>query len=145
MGEKRIEILLIEDNPGDRRLIREAFDDGKLDVNLHAAQDGVEAVFFLRREGEYADAPRPDLIILDLNLPKKNGHEVLAEIKADEQLRRIPVVILTSSEADADIVTSYNLYANCYITKPADLEQFSSVVRTIENFWFTAVKLPEEE
>ncbi len=145
MGEKKTEVLLIEDNPGDRRLIREAFDDGKMAVNLHTAQDGVEAVVFLRREGRYADAPRPDLIILDLNLPKKNGHEVLAEIKADEQLKRIPVVVLTSSEADTDIAKCYNLHANCYIAKPVDLEQFSAVVQTIENFWFTTVKLPKGE
>lgn len=140
-----ITILLVEDNPGDVRLTREALKDGKLAVNLHVAQNGVEAMAFLRREGEYADAPRPDLIFLDLNLPKKDGREVLAEIKSNDGLKNIPVVVLTSSEADTDIAKCYNLHANCYITKPVDMEQFATVVQTVENFWFTIVKLPEEE
>lgn len=137
-----IEILLIEDNPGDVRLTREALREGKVRNNLSVAGDGVAALQFLRREGKYADAPRPDLILLDLNLPKKDGREVLAEIKADEQLRTIPVVILTTSSAEQDIIKSYNLHANCYITKPVDLEQFIIVVRSIEEFWLTIVTLP---
>lgn len=140
-----ITILLVEDNPGDVRLTKEALKDGKLAVNLHVVQNGVEAMVFLRREGEYADAPRPDLIFLDLNLPKKDGREVLAEIKSNDGLKNIPVVVLTSSEADTDIAKCYNLHANCYITKPVDMEQFATVVQTVENFWFTIVKLPEEE
>ncbi len=140
-----ITILLVEDNPGDVRLTQEALKDGKLAVNLRVVQNGVEAMAFLRREGEYADVPRPDLIFLDLNLPKKDGREVLAEIKSNDGLKNIPVVVLTSSEADTDIAKCYNLHANCYITKPVDMEQFATVVQTIENFWFTIVKLPEEE
>ncbi|HEW78774.1 MAG TPA: response regulator [Phycisphaerales bacterium] len=140
-----ITILLVEDNPGDVRLTREALKDGKLAVNLRVVQNGVEAMAFLRREGEYADAPRPDLMFLDLNLPKKDGREVLAEIKSNDGLKNIPVVVLTSSEADTDIAKCYNLHANCYITKPVDMEQFATVVQTVENFWFTIVKLPEEE
>jgi len=145
MDEKKIEVLLIEDNPGDVRLTREALKDGTLAVNLHIAKDGVEAMAFLHQEGEHPNAPRPDLIILDLNLPKKDGREVLAEIKTDDELKRIPVVILTSSEAEVDIIKCYKLYANCYIAKPVDLNQFSIVVQTIENFWFTIVKLPKSE
>jgi two-component system, chemotaxis family, response regulator Rcp1 len=139
-----IEILLVEDNPGDVRLTREALKDGKIINNLHVAQDGVEALAFLRREGKYHNAVRPELILLDLNLPKKDGREVLAEIKADMALKRIPVVILTSSTAEQDIVKSYNLHANCYVTKPVDLDQFINVVKCIEHFWLTVVKLPPE-
>ena len=137
-----VEILLVEDSPADVRLTVEALRDAKVRNNLHVAQDGEEALAFLRREGEHADAVRPDLILLDLNLPKKDGREVLEEIKADPQLRRIPVVVLTTSEAEQDILRSYDLHANCYITKPVDLDQFITVVRTIEDFWLTIVKLP---
>jgi chemotaxis family two-component system response regulator Rcp1 len=137
-----IEILMVEDNPGDVRLTVEALKEGKVRNNFHTVEDGVEALAFLRREGGYAEAPRPDLILLDLNLPKMNGPEVLAEIKEDPELRRIPVVILTVSQAEQDIVKSYNLHANCYITKPVDLDQFLEVVKSIENFWLTIVKLP---
>lgn len=137
-----IEILMVEDNPGDVRLTVEALKEGKVRNNLHIAEDGVEALAFLRRQGRYAEAPRPDLILLDLNLPKKNGREVLEEIKEDPDLRRIPVVILTVSQAEQDIVKSYNLHANCYITKPVDLDQFLDVVKSIENFWLTVVMLP---
>jgi two-component system, chemotaxis family, response regulator Rcp1 len=137
-----IEILMVEDNPGDVRLTVEALKEAKVRNNLHTVEDGVEALAFLRREGRYADVPRPDLVLLDLNLPKMNGREVLAEIKEDPDLRRIPVVILTVSQAEQDIVKSYNLHANCYITKPVDLDQFLEVVKSIENFWLTIVKLP---
>jgi len=137
-----IEILMVEDNPGDVRLTVEALKEGKVRNNLHIAEDGVEALAFLRRQGRYAEAPRPDLVLLDLNLPKKNGREVLEEIKEDPDLRRIPVVILTVSQAEQDIVKSYNLHANCYITKPVDLDQFLDVVKSIENFWLTVVMLP---
>jgi chemotaxis family two-component system response regulator Rcp1 len=139
-----IEILLVEDNPGDVRLTREALKDGKIVNNLHVAEDGVDALAFLRREGKHHNAVRPELILLDLNLPKKDGREVLAEIKADKELKRIPVVILTSSAAEQDIVRSYNLHANCYVTKPVDLDQFINVVKSIEHFWLTVVKLPPE-
>ena len=137
-----IEILLVEDNPGDVRLTIEALKEAKVVNNLYVARDGVEALAFLRREGEHADAPRPDLILLDLNLPRKNGREVLAEIKADEKLRRIPVVILTTSASEQDIIETYNLHANCYVTKPVDLDQFVTVVKSIENFWLSIVRLP---
>lgn len=137
-----VEILLVEDNPGDVRLTREALKEGKIRNHLHVAFDGVEAVAFLRQEGPYRDAPRPDIILLDLNLPRKNGREVLEEIKADPELRRIPVVVLTTSEAEQDVVRAYTLNANCYICKPVDLDQFIDVVRSIEDFWFTVVKLP---
>ena len=137
-----IEILMVEDNPGDVRLTVEALKEGKVRNNFHTVEDGVEAMAFLRREGRYAEVPRPDLVLLDLNLPKMNGREVLAEIKEDPDLRRIPVVILTVSQAEQDIVKSYNLHANCYITKPVDLDQFLEVVKSIENFWLTMVKLP---
>jgi CheY-like chemotaxis protein len=133
---------MVEDNPGDVRLTVEALKEGKVRNNLHIAEDGVEALAFLRRQGRYAEAPRPDLVLLDLNLPKKNGREVLEEIKEDPDLRRIPVVILTVSQAEQDIVKSYNLHANCYITKPVDLDQFLDVVKSIENFWLTVVMLP---
>ena len=139
-----IEILLVEDNPGDVRLTREAFADGKLRNTIHVVTDGVQAMAFLRREGKYVDASRPDLIMLDLNLPKKDGREVLAEIKADEDLRRIPVIILTISQAEEDILKTYNLNANCYISKPVELEQFTRVVQSIEHFWFTIVTLPPD-
>lgn len=137
-----IEILLVEDNPGDVRLTIEALRDSKVRNRMNSVGDGVEALAYLRQQGKYVDAVRPDVILLDLNLPKKNGHEVLSEIKADPDLRRIPVVILTTSKADEDIIRSYDLYANCFITKPVDLEQFMIVVQSIEDFWLTIVKLP---
>jgi CheY-like chemotaxis protein/two-component sensor histidine kinase len=142
MMTRPIEVLLVEDNPGDVRLTREALKEGKVHNNLHVAPDGVEALAFLRREGRYADAVRPDLILLDLNLPRKGGREVLEEIKGDPSLRHIPVVILTSSSAEQDIARAYDLHANCYISKPVDLDQFIMVVKSIEDFWFTVVKLP---
>jgi two-component system response regulator len=137
-----IEILLVEDNPGDVELTREALHDSKVHMHLSVVNDGVEALAFLRRQTRYADAPRPDLILLDLNLPRKDGRGVLAEIKADPELRQIPVVILTSSQAEQDILRAYELHANCYVTKPVDLDQFITIVRSIEQFWFTVVKLP---
>jgi two-component system, chemotaxis family, response regulator Rcp1 len=137
-----INILLVEDNPGDVRLTVEALKEGKVHNHLSVVSDGVEALAFLRNQGPYSDAPRPDLMLLDLNLPKKDGREVLAEIKDDPSLRRIPVVVLTTSEAEADVLKSYALHANCYITKPVDLEQFIHVIGTIEDFWLTIVKLP---
>ena len=142
---KPVEVLLVEDNPGDVRLTLEALKDGKVNNHLSVVEDGVEALAFLRREGKYADASRPDLILLDLNLPKKDGREVLAEIKTDEDLKRIPVVVLTTSKAEKDILRTYNLHANCYISKPVDFDQFVIVVRLIEDFWFTIVKLPRGE
>ena len=141
---KPIEILLVEDNPGDVRLTQEALTDGKVRNSMQVVEDGVEAVAFLRREGKYANASRPDLVLLDLNLSKKDGREVLAEIKADDELKRIPVVVLTTSKAEEDIFKAYDQHANCYITKPVDLDQFIAVVRSIENFWFTIVKLPSD-
>ena len=140
-----VEILLVEDNPGDVELTREALLDTKMHMRLSVVPDGVEALAFLRRERDYADAPRPDLILLDLNLPKKDGRGVLAEIKEDPSLRQIPVVVLTSSQAEQDIVRAYELHANCYVTKPVDLDQFVKIVRSIEQFWFTIVKLPRAE
>ena len=137
-----VEILLVEDNPGDVRLTREALREGKVRNNLHVAADGVEALHFLRKEGRFADAVRPDLILLDLNLPKKDGREVLEDIKSDPDLRYIPVVVLTTSEAEQDICRSYQLHANCYITKPVDFDRFIQIVRSIEEFWLTIVKLP---
>jgi chemotaxis family two-component system response regulator Rcp1 len=137
-----IEILMVEDNPGDVRLTVEALKEGKVRNNFHTVEDGELALAFLRRQGDYAKAPHPDLILLDLNLPKMSGREVLAEIKEDPELRRIPVVILTVSKAEQDILKSYNLHANCYITKPVDLDQFLEVVKSIENFWLTVVMLP---
>lgn len=139
---RAVEVLLVEDNPGDVRLTREAFREGKIRNNLHVAVDGVEGLAFLRREGKFADVARPDIILLDLNLPKKNGIDVLAEIKSDEDLKRIPVVILTTSVAEQDVLRSYDQHANCYIVKPVDLEQFLRVIQTIEDFWVTIVKLP---
>jgi two-component system, chemotaxis family, response regulator Rcp1 len=144
VSSRMVEILLVEDNPGDVRLTKEAFREGKIRNNLYVVEDGIEARAVLTREGDYADAERPDIILFDLNLPKKSGIEVLAEIKSDESLRRIPVVILTTSAADQDILTSYDLHANCYIVKPVDLEQFLTVVQTIEDFWVTIVKLPPD-
>ena len=138
------EFLLIEDNPGDVRLTCEALMESKVKNNLSIVGDGLEAMAFLHREGKYADAPRPDVILLDLNLPKKNGLEVLGEIKADASLKRIPVVIITSSEAEQDILKTYDLHVNCYVNKPVDLEQFIKVVQSIETFWLTIVKLPSE-
>ena len=137
-----IEILLVEDNPGDVRLTKEALRDGKVRNNLHVVDDGVKALEFLRRQGPYAEAPRPDLILLDLNLPRMGGREVLAEVKNDPQLQSIPVVVLTTSQAEQDIVRAYELNANCYVTKPVDLDQFITVVKSIEDFWLTIVRLP---
>lgn len=137
------EFLLVEDNPGDVRLTREALKECKLSNNLSVVGDGVEAIAFLKQQGQYANAPRPDVILLDLNLPRKGGREVLAEIKADSSLRRIPVVVITSSEAEQDVLASYDLHVNCYVTKPVDLDQFIKVVRSIGTFWLTIVKLPE--
>ena len=137
-----IEILLVEDDAGDVRLTMEALKRGKVLNHLSVVEDGVEAMAFLRRQGEYANAPFPDLILLDLNLPKKDGREVLVEIKTDPDLRRTPVVILTTSQAERDVLGSYNGYANCYITKPIDLNRFLAVVEAIDNFWLNIVKLP---
>lgn len=139
---KDIEILLVEDNPGDIRLTIEALKDCKMRNTLYVVEDGEEALSFLYKKGKYTRAPHPDLILLDLNLPKKNGKEVLCEIKENPKLKRIPVVILTTSKAEEDILKTYDLHANCYITKPVDFDQFISVVRKIEDFWFTIVKLP---
>ena len=138
-----VRILLVEDNPADIRLTIEALKEGKITNDLMVARDGVEALDYLHQRGAFAASPRPDLILLDLNLPKKDGREVLAEIKEDDALKRIPVVVLTSSEADEDILRTYNLHANCYISKPVDLERFIAVVRTIEDFWLTVVSLPK--
>lgn len=137
-----IEILLVEDNPGDVRLTREALKDAKVSNTLHVVEDGVAALDFLYRRSPFDDVPRPDLVLLDLNLPRKNGREVLAEIKADERHKSIPVVILTTSQAEEDVLRAYNLHANCYITKPVDFTQFTRIVRTIEDFWLTIVTLP---
>jgi two-component system, chemotaxis family, response regulator Rcp1 len=139
---KPIEILMVEDSPSDALITREALEYAKMLNHLHVVEDGVRAVAFLRREGPYAQAPRPDLILLDLNLPKKDGREVLAEVKADDQLKTIPVVVLTTSRAEEDILRAYGLHANCYITKPVDFVRFAEVVRAIEHFWFTIVSLP---
>lgn len=137
-----IQILLAEDSVGDIRLTREALKDAKMLNTLHVARDGVEAMDFLHRRNGYADAARPDLILLDLNMPRMNGREVLKAIKEDPELARIPVVVLTTSDAEKDILVSYSLHANCYITKPVDMEQFVAVIRSIENFWMTIVRLP---
>ena len=139
---KAVEILLIEDNPGDVRLTIEALKESKIMNNMHVADDGIEALSFLKKEGIYKDKPRPDLIILDLNLPKKDGREVLGEIKSDDSLKQIPIVILTTSEAEEDIIKSYELHANCYITKPVNMEQFIKVVKSVGDFWFSIVMLP---
>lgn len=137
-----IEILLVEDNPADVQLTIEALKDAKVQNHLSVAEDGVQAMEFLRREGKFADAPRPDLILLDLNMPRKNGREVLNEIKLDETLKTIPVVVLTTSEAEQDIIKSYRLNANCYVTKPVDFFQFMKVIKAIEDFWLCIVQLP---
>lgn len=142
MSIKPISILLVEDNPGDVRLTKEAFKEAKVHNLLSVVEDGVEAMAFLRGEGKYQDALRPDVILLDLNLPRKDGRQVLAEMKADETLKRIPVVVLTTSEAEQDILMTYDLHANCYITKPVDLDRFIEVVQSIEDFWLCIVKLP---
>ena len=139
-----LEVLLVEDSPGDVRLTREAFREANRSINLHVACDGVEAMEFLRKQGPHADAPRPHLILLDLNLPKMDGREVLAHIKENEALRTIPTVILTTSTALADITTSYQLQANCYLSKPVQLDQFESLVKSISDFWLTKVKLPQQ-
>ncbi|CAA9284933.1 Two-component transcriptional response regulator, LuxR family [uncultured Coleofasciculus sp.] len=141
---RAVEILLVEDSPSDADLTEEAFSEGKVLNNLHWVQDGVEALAFLYQQGNYVDAPRPDLILLDLNLPKKDGREVLAQIKGNPSLKLIPVIILTTSAAERDIVKTYELNANCYITKPIDLEEFIGVVKLIEKFWLALVKLPSE-
>lgn len=141
-GGKIVDILLVEDNPGDVRLAQEALKASKMRNNLFVVDDGVKAMEFLRQQGAYAKVPRPDLILLDLNLPRKNGREVLAEVKADPSLKRIPVVVLTVSRDEEDILKAYNLHANCYISKPIDFEQFMKITRTIEEFWLTIVKLP---
>lgn len=137
-----IEILLVEDNPGDARLTLEAMRDAKVHNRIHVVEDGVEALAFLRREGSYGDAPRPDLILLDLNLPRKDGRAVLAEVKADPDLKRIPVVVLTTSQAEDDVLRAYDLHANCYVTKPVDLEQFMKIIKQIDEFWVKVVTLP---
>ncbi|MDY6930437.1 MAG: response regulator [Halobacteriota archaeon] len=137
-----VEILLVEDNPGDVRLTQEAFNEGKIKNNLHIVGDGIEALKFLRNEGDYANAPRPDLVLLDLNMPRMGGREVLENMKADSVLKSIPVVILTTSEAEQDILKSYDLQANCYITKPVDIVQFFEIIHYIEDFWFAVVRLP---
>jgi chemotaxis family two-component system response regulator Rcp1 len=137
-----VEILLVEDNPGAERLTRDALKEGKVYSNLHWVKDGVEAMEFLRRQGKYKDVPRPDIILLDLNLPKKDGREVLQDIKNDTELKRIPVVVLTTSKAEEDVLRTYNLHANCYVTKPVDLEKFIVVVKSIDVFWLTVVTLP---
>ena len=139
-----IQVLLVEDSPGDIRLTREAFRDANNSIQLNVANDGIEAMAFLRREGRYADAPRPDLILLDLNLPKMDGREVLAHIKENDDLKTIPTVILTTSDAEADIVKSYELQANCYLTKPVQLEAFEALVKSINDFWLTKAKLPQQ-
>ncbi|ULP71526.1 Response regulator rcp1 [Nodularia sphaerocarpa UHCC 0038] len=139
-----IEVLLVEDNPGDAQLTRIALEDSKISVNLNVVEDGVEAMAFLQKQGNYANAPHPDIVLLDLNLPRKDGREVLAEIKADQNFRRIPVVVLTTSQSEEDILKAYNLSANCFITKPVDFDQFVKIVQSIENFWFAIVKLPPE-
>lgn len=141
---KPAEILLVEDNPGDVRLTQECFKESKISNNLSVVMDGQEAIDFLRQKGNFANVPRPDLILLDLNLPRKDGREVLAEIKADPDLRKIPVVVLTISKAEQDILKSYDLHANCFITKPIDINQFTAIVKSIEDFWLTIVKLPRE-
>ena len=143
-SSKPIEILLVEDSPGDVRLIQEALKDARVRNRMAVVGDGVEALAYLHQQGAYARAPRPGLILLDLNLPRKNGFEVLREVKADEAIKHIPVVVLTTSQAEQDIVRSYDLYANAFITKPVDLDQFLSVVKSIEDFWLEIVRLPQD-
>jgi two-component system, chemotaxis family, response regulator Rcp1 len=140
-----VDILLVEDNPGDVRLTKEALKDAKVLNEIYVARDGVEAMQFVHREGSFANAPMPDLILLDLNLPRKDGREVLAELKKDPKLQHIPVVVLTTSKADEDIIKTYNLHANAYITKPVDLNRFVEIMHALEQFWFTIVKLPPKE
>jgi chemotaxis family two-component system response regulator Rcp1 len=140
-----IEVLLVEDSPGDVRLTKEVFREANMDIHLHVASDGLEAMAFLRRQGAHAHAPRPDLILLDLNLPKMDGREVLAQIKKDESLKTIPTVILTTSHSQADIVKSYQLQANCYLSKPVQLDAFESLVKSINDFWLTKAKLPHHK
>jgi CheY-like chemotaxis protein len=140
-----VDILLVEDNPGDVRLTKEALKDAKVLNEIYVARDGVEAMEFLNKQGSFAEAPTPDLILLDLNLPRKDGREVLAEIKEDPMLKRIPVVILTTSKAEEDIIKTYNLHANAYITKPVDINRFVEIMHALEEFWFTIVKLPPKE
>ena len=142
LGAKVIDILLVEDNPGDVRLAQEALKESKIRNKLFIVDDGVEAMTFLRKQGKYVNAPRPDLILLDLNLPRKSGREVLTEVKTDESLKRIPVVVLTVSKAEEDVIKCYDDHANCYITKPLDFNQFMEVTKSIEEFWLTIVKLP---
>jgi two-component system, chemotaxis family, response regulator Rcp1 len=137
-------VLLVEDSPGDVRLTQEAFRDANRSIKLHVAYDGVEAMAFLKHEGTHVDAPRPDIILLDLNLPKMDGREVLAHIKEDDSLKMIPTVILTTSDAEADIVKSYQLHANCYLSKPVQFEAFENLVKSINDFWLTRVKLPQQ-
>jgi len=139
---KDVEILLVEDNPGDIRLTKEALKEGKVKNKLYIVKDGMEALNFLKRKGEFSKVPRPDLILLDLNLPKKDGRDVLKEIKMNDDLKRIPVVILTTSKDEEDVIKTYNLHANAYITKPVDLDQFINVIKTIDDFWLSVVKLP---
>jgi two-component system response regulator len=141
---KQIEILLVEDNPGDVRLAQEAFSETKIPNHLNVVNDGVEALAFLHRKGEFANMPHVELIVLDINLPRKNGHEVLTEIKADKNLRSIPVVILTTSKSESDILQSYDLQASCFVTKPLDFDEFMNVMHTIEDFWLSTVKLPHK-
>lgn len=142
LNMSEVNILIVEDNPGDARLIKEVLNENKIYNKLYVAQDGAEALNFLHHKGEFSESPKPDLILLDLNLPKIDGREVLARIKSDDSLKKIPVVIMTTSQAEEDIVKSYSLHANCYIAKPLDFNQFVKVVKSIEEFWFTLVKLP---
>lgn len=144
MNPKTIEILLVEDNPGDVDLTLEALDEAKIRNEVHVAEDGVEAMAFLRREGSYADAPRPDLVLLDLNMPRMDGREVLEEVKKDADLRRIPIVVLTTSEDEQDVLDAYEHSANAYIVKPVDFQQFFGTIRALEDFWLTVVRLPRE-
>jgi two-component system response regulator len=139
-----VEILLVEDSPTDALFAREALADSKIRHNLHTVTDGVAAMAFLRREGRYSVAPRPDLVLLDLNLPRMDGREVLGAVKADDRLKVIPVVVLTSSKAESDVLKAYGLHANCYIVKPVDIDQFATVVQTIDSFWFAVVTLPRD-
>ncbi len=145
MNLKPIELLLVEDSEPDVRLTIEALHEAKVKNRLWVVEDGVEAIDFLRRQNKYADSPRPDLILLDLNLPRKDGRQVLKEIKSDDSLKRIPVVVLTTSKSEEDVLRAYNLHANCYITKPVDFNRFMEVVKSIETFWLTVVRLPDEE
>jgi len=140
-----IEILLVEDNPGDIRLTKEALKESKIPSNLHVAIDGVEAIDFLRKRGRFANSPTPDLVLLDLNLPRKSGIEVLEEIKSNGQLKIIPIIVLTTSQSEKDILKSYELHVNCFVTKPVEFDEFMTAIRSIEDFWFTIVKLPKVE